>query len=188
MANIAYTEYAVEGQTDSLLRLKQLMDDLAVPSTGSDEELSNSLDRLVTAAGGNPSGIECRGFWKPFTLRMENGILLFEVESKWVEPSQWRAFIEKTFNVRMFYYTEQLGELILKTNDAKGCHFPYRYYFNGSSDSPYFETIDELCEDVGDLTGEEDLSTFEDCSKAVSNYLHDHLDETIILSKITVTN
>ena len=106
MANIAYTEYAVEGQTDSLLRLKQLMDDLAVPSTGSDEELSNSLDRLVTAAGGNPSGIECRGFWKPFTLRMENGILLFEVESKWVEPSQWRAFIEKTFNVRMFYYTE----------------------------------------------------------------------------------
>ena len=48
-------------------------------------------------------------------------------------------------------------------------------------------TIDELCEDVGELTGEEDLSTFEDCSKAVSNYLHDHLDEPIILSRITVT-
>lgn len=187
MANIAYTEYAVEGQTDDLLRLKQLMDNAVVPITGVGDESVNFLDLLVTAAGGNSSEIVCRGFWKPSTLRMENGVLRFEVESKWMEPSQWRAFMEKAFRVRMFYYTEQLGEQILETNDAKGSYFPYRYYFDGSSDSPYFETIDELCEDVGELTGEDDLNTFEDCAKAVSNYMNQHPEEAIYLSKITVT-
>lgn len=186
MANIAYTEYAVEGKTDDLLRLKHVMDGLAVSSTGSDDESSNSLDRLVISAGGNSSEIECRGFWKPATVRMENGALMFEIESKWKEPNQWRVFIERIFRVRMFYYTEQIGELLLETNDAKGRYFPYRYYFDGSSDSPYFETIDELCEDVSELTGEENLHTYDDCSQAVAVYNSNHIDEPITLSKITV--
>lgn len=187
MANIAYTEYFAEGQTEDLVRLMQMMQTASASVHGLDNEEANSLDLLVKASGGDSSQIECRGFWKPSSIRKDDHALYFEVETRWAEPKQWRAFLEKHFHLRMFYYVEQLGERIFETNDVSGIYFPYRYYFDGSPDSPYFETIDELCEEVGELTGEEDLSTFEDCSKAVSNYSHNHLDEPIILSKITVT-
>lgn len=186
MANIAFTEYYVVGQSDDLLRLKQKMDELSASVDGSNNEEANSLDLLIDSLGGDPSLIECRGFWKPSTMRLEEGMLYFEVESKWADPSQWRTFVEKAFHVRMFYYVEQLGERIFMTNDVSGRYFPYRYYFDGSADSPYFSTIKELCEEVEDLTGDPDLNDFEDCASSVSRYLIESNEEGVIISRIDV--
>ena len=69
MANIAFTEYYVVGQSDDLLRLKQKMDELSASVDGSNNEEANSLALLIDSLGGDPSLIECRGCWKPSTMR-----------------------------------------------------------------------------------------------------------------------
>lgn len=188
MANIAYTEYYAVGQSDDLLRLKQKMNELSTSVDGLNNEEANSLALLVETAGGNPSLIECRGFWKPSTIKMERGVFFFEVESKWGEPSQWRSFIEEVFHVRIFYYVEQRGEKIFMTNDVLGRYFPYRFYFDGSADSPYFSSIEELCEEVEALTGDLGLQDFDECVLAVSNYMSRSKDESIIISRIDLIN
>ena len=88
--------------------------------------------------------------------------------------SEWRHFLEKHFDVKMFFLSEEFGNLVFESNDSAHRFFEDEYYFNidstESSESDYYTSLDALVADVQKVTGTAGLSSYADCEQALTDY------------------
>lgn len=179
MPNWCNTNYRVIGEAKNVERLAHEMKELEnLPGTGL---VANGfgpawLGNLVVKEGGDPNSVSCRGEWffdhpeQPIV----DGVLSFSVVSAWSEMSEWRHFLEKRFDVKVFFLSEEFGSLVFESNDSAHRFFEDEYYFNidstESSESDYYTSLDALVADVQKVTGTAGLSSYADCEQALTDY------------------
>jgi len=165
MPNWCFTEYRLCGNKGELVDLKEKLDHLnSLP----EPLVKNGFGKLwcgclVSLLGGDWNKTYCRGEIEDYgffgcTLNMS-------VMSAWGQLEEWRRFIRSKYpNIRIYYRSEEPGEIIYETNDKEGCFFPERFILDFIDGPAYFNNLEEAAEYVSNLTGkkvgiEEEIET-----------------------------
>lgn len=98
-----------------------------------------------------------RTFWSD--ARIEDGVLKFHESSAWSRGcaviSLQNHFIRESDDddsiLIIYFVSEELGQGIYETNDESGEFYPERYYLVGEGGDEYYNTFEELKEDVQSL-------------------------------------
>lgn len=190
MPNWAYTQYHAVGDKEQLQKLHSVMDELECmkePGLHENGFGSTWLGNLVIKLGGDWNKVYCRGSWDNLLLH-DDGAVSFTVESAWDELDEVRHFIEKIFpDIHLYYQCEEGGMCIYKTNDDTAEHFPEKYYlWVENRDTMYHETLEDLIEDVEEITGSKNMKTLDSCRKALETYSRKHSDLCYTLEEFTI--
>lgn len=72
--------------------------------------------------------------------------LRFFIESKWIPAEGFVDLILHHYPVKVFYYAEECGCSIYKTNDKEGLFFPARYVVDDeiAGEQEYFDNLDSV--------------------------------------------
>lgn len=177
MPNWAYTKYVATGNPEEVEKLYKVMNELESmedPGLVDNGFGSSWMGNLVTKLGGDVENIHCRGSWSD--LQFSNGKLQFETSSAWREMEEVRRFIEEKFpGTKLYYQSEESGNSVYLTNDETGQFFPARFYLMlEDGHEEYYDTLESLIRDVEEITGFEDLDSFESCEDAIISYAEDN--------------
>ena len=172
MPNWCYTRYVVDGDRKQIEELHSIMAELESMESPLHENGFGTtwLGNLVIKLGGDWKKIYCRGSWENLDLT-ESG-LYFTTETAWNELNEVRHLIEEKFPKLLIYYqAEEPGMGIYQTNDNTGQYFPEEFMLDVEDMGPnYIEDLDQLCEQVEDITGSKHLNTMDSCYKALKSY------------------
>lgn len=195
MPNWCNTNYKVTGKAENVARLASVMKELGEMSGSG--LLANGfgptwLGNLIAKEGGDPNAIRCRGEWSldyP-DQPVSDGVLSFSVMSAWSEMEEWRHFVERKFDVKVYYLAEEFGAWVFQTNDREHRFFSDEYYFSTdfaeSSESDYYSSLEALIASVQNVTGATGLSSFEDCESALNEYQRNHDSFEYFLIQISI--
>ena len=164
MPNWCSTTYKCTGRKKDLKKLYETLNRLRLSEK---PRVDNGfgvlwLGCVVDALGGNWEDVACRGQIFDFGLNEEKNVLTIVQETAWCEQSDFRGFLEFRFpGMKIYYQEEESGCDIYYTNDDTGCYFPERYILNwynednGDSSYEYYETLEDIIEDMEGFTGED---------------------------------
>ncbi len=77
-------------------------------------------------------------------------------------------------------YFESSGDGIWETNDKEG-FFANRYFaYTEGRGEDYFQTLEELIEEVELVTGASGIKTFQECAKALCAYYDEEYGEGVV--------
>ena len=130
MSNWCDTEYIIIGNSESIHNLFSILEKLPTiedPSYNEGDFGRMWCGNLVNILGGDWKEVYCRGWISDYKLVSQTN-LQFDVISAWDELNDWRKFILTKYpDVTIYYYSEEPGTCIYKTNDVSGNYFPQRY-------------------------------------------------------------
>lgn len=176
MPNWCRTCFKAVGDREQLDRLHKIFIELEeMPVPYMETDLGPTwLGNLVIHLGGDWQKVYCRGSWD--YLEMEEDGLVFDCETAWDELPQLRRFIEEKFpGLKIYYRAEEPAMDVYKTNDASGIHFPERYYLDIEDHALCIHhTLEDLCEEMGKVTGNPNLTTYADCQQALADFVASH--------------
>lgn len=145
MPNWCSTKYEI--YNGGVKELTKIVKDLQA----SKKENWNWLGNIVSALGGNPEALYCRGWIEDFDAT--DDCLTLYCETAWSELSEWRKFVKDKFeNCEIFYVAEEPGMGIFITNDVD---FDYIYQLETDMETMEFgkneleECLAEICKWVG---------------------------------------
>lgn len=170
MPNWAYSSYRIVGKAEEVRDLYSKIQQLQ----NMEEPLEPNgfgnlwLGCLVTILGGDWNMIYCRG--KIIDFSLDDDLLFIETESAWSEMQEVRQFIEKTYPaLKIYYYEEECGCGIYRTNDKYGRFFTFGFIFdNQKGDGPeYYDDTESLLKAASEALGEE-IKTMADLEEAIA--------------------
>jgi len=157
MPNWSSVYYKIEGEEQSLKKIKTILDDLSSGKIVSEKNDFGNLwlGNLVSALGGDWHEIPCRG--SIYDYYMLNGRLNINFEVAWSDSVEFREFLEETFDnkIQVFFSQREPGLEIYETNNFD--LFPTRYIvfwdipYYGDEDE--YTDLQELEEDAKDRLG-----------------------------------
>ena len=130
MPNWCFTQYAIKGDQKEVTSLYNTMFNL---QNRRESLLPNGfgktwLGNLVHALDNKPEAIECRGDWDANSLELsDDGTLLkFNTETAWARCNEVETMLSLRFgdHISIYYYEEEDGMGVFRTNDAAGEFFP----------------------------------------------------------------
>lgn len=191
MSNTCFTTYKIVGPKESVTKLYRTIKELDGRQTPLVEnEWYNPklwLGCLVTALGGNPENVLCRGTITSY--EMTDDVLTVNTESAWTEMSETRHHIETHFaDIKIYYLEEEEGCERFITNDAVGLFFKERYYLDCSDGARYFCSLQEVADYAEELIGYKPAASFNHIKDALNSYADDHTEDDVryVLFEITV--
>lgn len=168
MANNCMTDVTILGPENQIEKLYSVMEKLNREKKPSDGWSYGStwLGNIISALGGNPDVIYCRGYF--FELaRRDNNSLEFSCDSAWSEPHEFFDFLRDVLpEIDIYFYAEEGGCDYYVTNDATGCFYSQRFIvMDEEIETVYLDTEEQLldcarkwwgldCEDFGKLANE----------------------------------
>jgi len=158
MPNWCYTSYTCVGDAKDIKNFQKLILSLErrkkplVPNGFGNLWLGCIVKKL----GGDWHKVYCRGSITDYSIQ-ENGTLCLSTETAWAEMAEWRRFIESKYpSLKLFFQAEEEGCEYYVTNDTIGTYYPERYLLEDEeNESQYFNTLEEACAAVKQLTGKE---------------------------------
>ena len=126
------------------------------------------LGCLVTILGGDWKDIYCRR--KIIDFSLDDGVLSIETETAWSEMQEVREFIKKIYpSLEIFYYEEESGFGIYRTNDKYGRFFTFGFIFDDQNgDGPeYYDDTESLLKAASEALGEK-MKTMADLEEAIA--------------------
>ena len=160
MANWCFTTYKIVGDVKELGVLNDKLTELDAMETAL---VPNGfgvlwLGCLVRILGGDEKNVYCRGEVTEFNLNKEEGVLTMCTETAWAEMDEVRHFLKKVFpSFEIYFYEEEEGCQIYRTNDKDGRFFPERYIFGNLEieGTAYYDDTESLLEDASESFGRE---------------------------------
>lgn len=146
MANNCMTEVVVLGPQEQIDKLYGIMDTLEKSDRSSGHGCDrNWLGNIISALGGDPEKIYCRGL-VVYHDRRDNDSMEFCCDSAWREPYEFFDFLrEKLPDIDIYFCAEEPGCEYYVTNDATGMFYPARFIAEELGDeTEYFETEENL--------------------------------------------
>lgn len=190
MPNWSYSSYVIEGEPKVLETLKSKLDELKdMPEPLVENGFGNLwLGCIVTLLGGDWNTVYCRGQICDYNL--ENGTLNLSVESAWDEMHETRElFQQKHPELTVWYYTEESGMCIYRTNDREGKYFTDRYIVDTENDGPeYFEDINEVATYVQELTGQKVTAEVDAIETAINDWASGDADNWASFNVIDIVD
>ena len=156
MANWCFTTYKIVGNAKEISILNNKLTYLQ----DMDEPLEPNgfgvlwLGCLVKLLGGDNEKINCRGEITEFHLNEEEGVLTVITQSAWYEMAEVRRFLKQVFpSLQIYYYEEECGCEIYRTNDRTGRFFPERYILDTQEveGTTYYDDIESLLNDASEI-------------------------------------
>ena len=171
MANWCFTTYKIVGDVKELGVLNDKLTELDAMETAL---VPNGfgvlwLGCLVRILGGDEENVYCRGEVTEFNLNKEDGVLTICTQTAWTEMDEVRHFLKKVYpSLEIFYYEEEEGCEIYRTNDKDGRFFPERYVFGNLEieGTTYYDDDESLLDDASESFGTE-IRTIEDLKEIV---------------------
>lgn len=173
MANWCSTAVTLTGNADEVNELYQMMVRL---ENVSEPAINNGFGKtwlgcLVAELGKTWEEVSCRGEWS--SLEMKGDVITFNTESAWSPCTEVFDLIKSVFpSIQIFYFAEEMGCLLLETNDFDGRYYPERYMVDLCTTeedymTEYFEERDAALAWIEELTGrkvesESDVETLND--------------------------
>ena len=156
MANWCSTSYVVCSENKGLLQTIcdainkcNQMDEPLIPKSS-----SNWAGNIFRELGFK--GKADRTFWSD--ARIEDGVLKFFESSAWsrgyaIVSLQEHCVTDKGNVLDIYFASEESGCEIYETNDTEGLYFPERYCIYGYDGLEYYNTFEEVLEDVHEIFG-----------------------------------
>lgn len=154
------------GALNDILKYMDGMDKPLLPSDFGTMWLGN----LVHILGESWEKVGCRGSVTGF--RMEEGVLVIDMETAWGELSDVRHLIERKYpSVKVYYQAEEPGCDYFYMNDRSGEYFPDKYYIEHDDGCGYFETFEDVLKYVSGVIGKVKSKNLEALQKEVDEWL-----------------
>lgn len=193
MSNTCFTTYKIVGKKESVAKLHKTikeLDDRQTPFV--ENEWYNPklwLGCVVTALGGNPEAVLCRGTITNYELK--DDVLIVITESAWTEMAETRHYIESRIpDLKIYYLEEEEGCERFNTNDAEGLFFKERYYLDSSDGAKYFCTLQDIANYAEKVIGHKVTTSFNAIKDALKCYAEEHEEDDVryVLFEIKVCN
>lgn len=84
----------------------------------------------------------------------ETAALKLSTETAWCACSELMDKIAEKYDLQLFYYSEEPGCGIFKTNDVEGNFFPFRFMVDSVKHGiKYYESFDQVADFIENMTG-----------------------------------
>ena len=187
MPNWCSTTYYVIGEKENLKDLKDTLDKIAFEHKG-----TVWMGDLLKSRGIDPEkqGIYCRGWVEDYNYYEDSSNQLeMYIDYAWDEIPDMRYFIEEEFKVKIYYYAEESGMGIYRSNDIEQQYFTMDYIIDSDDGIEYYSTDDAIdwVKDFFDIPQNEKI-TEEQMLQLIEDYTIKDLDYELRIEKVLYVN
>ena len=156
MPNWASTSYRIEGRKEDLVKVR---DAIKKARAMSNKDISKGWEGyVVELLGATKKQIDTnylRGFIEFYEI--DNNVLRIDAEEAWGATDFRHVLADIMPQLSIYFIVEECGCEVYATNDKEGKYFPERFYLdtciNGICRSDYFETEEEVLNNVAEMLG-----------------------------------
>lgn len=180
MANVCTVIYQCEAQKEQLNELNTVLEIL---QKATEPLVANGRGKLwlgciVNYLGGIWEDVDCRG--EVVSYDFDGKSLSIVQETDWCEQGGFRRFLEQCFPGLKIYYLEiEPCTAWGATNDIVGKYFPFRYYMSIFDGYKFFNSLEEVAENVSKVVGFKVDFNFDTISNVLDDYTEEHKDDEI---------